>query len=56
LIALSACGADDTSGGDSTSSSSSGGSEESGSTADADFPDVVEAALSDDGDTPTRSR
>ena len=51
LIALSACGTDDTSGGDSTSSSSSGESEESGSTADADFPDVIEAELSDEGDT-----
>ncbi len=54
LIALSACGtdeADNTSGGDSTSSSSSGESEESGSTADADFPDVIEAELSDEGDT-----
>jgi len=54
LIALSACGtdeADNTSGGDSTSSSSSSESEESGSTADADFPDVIEAELSGDGDT-----
>jgi len=54
LIALSACRtdeADNTSGGDSTSSSSSGESEESGSTADADFPDVIEAELSDEGDT-----
>ncbi len=53
LIALSACGTDkaDTSGGDSTSSSSSSESEESGSTADADFPDVIEAELSGDGDT-----
>ena len=53
LIALSACGtdeADNTSGGDSTSSSF-GESEESGSTADADFPDVIEAELSGDGDT-----
>lgn len=53
LIALSACGtdeADNTSGGKS-SSSSSGESGESGSTADADFPDVIEAELSDEGDT-----
>jgi len=53
LIALSACGtdeADSTSGGDSTRSSS-GESEESGSTADADFPDVIEAELSGEGDT-----
>ena len=53
LIALSACGtdeADNTSGGKSSSSSSSE-SEESGSTADADFPDVIEAELSDEGDT-----
>ena len=53
LIALSACGTDEannTSGGKS-SSSSSGESGESGSTADADFPDVIEAELSDDGDT-----
>ncbi len=53
LIALSACGtdeADNTSGGDSTSSSF-GESEESGSTADADFPDVIEAELNDEGDT-----
>ena len=54
LIALSACGtdeADNTSGGDSTTSSSSGESEESGSTADAEFPDVIAAELSDEGDT-----
>lgn len=53
LLALGACGTDeaDTSGGDSTSSSFSGESEESGSTADADFPDVIEAKLSDTGDT-----
>jgi len=53
LIALSACGtdeADNTSGGDSTSSSS-GESEESGSTKGADFPDVIAAELSDEGDT-----
>ncbi len=54
LIALSACGtdeADNTGGGDSTTSSSLGESEGSGSTADADFPDVIEAELSDEGDT-----
>ncbi len=50
LISLGACGTDeaDTSGGDSTSRSSSA-SEESGSTADADFPDVLSAELSDEG-------
>lgn len=52
LIALGACGTNeaDTSGGDSTSSSSSA-SEESGSTADADFPDVLAAELTSDGDS-----
>lgn len=51
LIALGACGTDeaDTSGGDSTSRSSTA-SEESGSTAEADFPDVLAAELSRDGD------
>ncbi len=53
LITLGACGTDeaDTSGGDSTSSSSPSESEESGSTEDADFPNVIEAVLSSDGDT-----
>ncbi len=50
LISLGACGTDepDTNGGDSTSRSSSA-SEESGSTADADFPDVLSAELSAEG-------
>jgi len=54
LTTLSACGTDQsdvTRGGDYTTSSSSAASEESGSTADADFPDVIAAELSDDGDT-----
>lgn len=53
LLALGACGAeetDSTSGSDSTTSSSSE-SQDSGSTAGADFPDVIKAELSAEGDT-----
>lgn len=51
LIALSACSGDDTSdptGGDITTSAADGST---GSTADADFPDVVGAVLRNDGDS-----
>ncbi len=53
LIALGACGTDSTGGSspDTSSGSGSTGDSPSGSTADADFPDVLEAQLSRDGDT-----
>ena len=48
LLALGACGSDEagSAGGGGSTSSPSGGSAESGSTADADFPDVLKAKLS----------
>ncbi len=51
LLALNACGsdvADDSGAGD---TSSAEGSEDAGSTADADFPDVIAVELRSDGDT-----
>ncbi len=53
LIALGACGSDDTVDptGSGTSGSSSESSTSTGSTADADFPDVIAVELRGDGDT-----
>ncbi len=54
LIALSACGSDDAADsppGDTSQTSSAEASASSGSTADADFPDVIAVELRNDGDT-----
>ncbi|WP_231251617.1 hypothetical protein [Nocardioides furvisabuli] len=57
LVALGACGSDNGAGagagssGSATSQSSSEASGTTGSTADADFPDVIAVELRDDGDT-----
>lgn len=53
LIVLSACGTDepDNTSGSGCTSNSSEESQESGSTADADFPDVIKAELCDEGAT-----